>query len=137
MRKKALWIAVGLLIALGACLLADHMREKTVAEIYPNLGQVSSCKIMTVTMFSEQERLLEGQELNSFLKVFSQVRCANDGRADNIYEGQLYHLYFFAQDQELDAVYITSIGELAVRSRSYRIHPDDLDSLLDQLENGA
>lgn len=134
MRKKAVWIAVGLLVVLGACLLADHMREKTVAEIYPDLGQVSSCKIMTVTISSEQERLLEGQELDVFLEAFSQVRCANDGRADNIYEGQLYHLYFFAQNQELDAVYITSIGELTVGSRSYRIHPDDLDGLIGSLE---
>ena len=110
------------------------MREKTVAEIYPDLGRVSSCKIMTVTISSVQERLLDGQELDVFLEAFSQVRCANDGRADNIYEGQLYHLYFFAQNQELDAVYITSIGELAVGSRSYQIHPDDLDGLIDKLE---
>lgn len=134
MRKKAAWIAAGLLVALGIGLVADRMREKTVAEIYPNLGQVSSCKIITVTISSEREELLEGQELASFLAAFSQVRCADNGRADNIYEGQLYHLYFFARNQELDAVHITSIGELTVGSRAYRIHPDDLDGLIDRLE---
>lgn len=126
MKKKILWGVLLLAVLLIVCLVVDRNRDRTVGQLYPELESATACKIVTVTADTNREKALEDKELETFLEHLSQTHCCYEGWASgDTYEGQLYRLYLFSSEQELESIFVTSTGYLKIGSRGYSLLNDE------------
>lgn len=115
-RKKGwtgrLLLGLAGLALLGLCvfLLSDRLLAKSALDLCPEMGQATTCQLVQTTVEDAQERTVTGSELEELLGRLRQTNCYRDGWTEGLYEGEVYHLYFYAEGRR--------VGQLAVTSRA-------------------
>lgn len=142
--KWGYWL-LSLLLLVAVYLLVDRIRERTVGQVCPELKEATAALVFTVKVEDDDlwQKTYEGEELDEFIRRFSQVSCRSEGTAagNTTYEGQLYQVYLADKDGQQMDIKLTDQGYMQIGNRGYSIQPEAfcvyLESVLEppDLEN--
>lgn len=126
MKKKALLAKILLAIAgitilvTAVFLLRDRMFPKAFSDIAPNEGQFESCQILC----ADGEKVLNEKELEELVARLEQLQYYKQGAYSDVMEGNVYHAYFSAWEEEPFVLHISDAGKVYTDSVCYEFAPE-------------
>lgn len=126
MKKKALLIKILLtivgiaLLTAAVFLLCDRMFPKGFSDIVPNGGQLDSCQIIC----ADGEKLLTDEELDGLVARLEQLQYYKQGSYGDVMEGNIYHAFFSAWEEETFVLHISDTGKIYTDTSAYAFSVD-------------
>lgn len=118
--QNALWIITAIaLVAAAVFLLMDFTLPKDFADVVPHTQQFDSCKITCITIDSEEEITLTGEEFTDLMDLLQRVQYHKRGSYGGVVEGTIYHLAFFSSQGEHFQISVTDLGNVYIGSHYY------------------
>jgi len=126
MKKNALLtrILIGIagvvLLAAALYLLWNQMTPKAFSDIAPNDGQFDSCQIICV----DGAKILSNEELDELVDRLEQLKYYKKGFYGDVMEGNVYHAYFSAWEEEPFLLHISDMGKIYTDTTCYAFSPN-------------
>ena len=118
---KSLLVIAGIAFIIAAVfLLRDRMSPKAFSDITPNDGQFDSCQILC----ADGEKVLADNELDELVTRLAQLQYYKRGSYGDVMEGNIYHAYFSAWEEESFVLHISDAGKVYTDSVCYEFAPE-------------
>lgn len=102
-------------------LLIDFSTPKSFSDLNGNVRQIDSCKIICVTPDDIDEISLAYADLDGLLSQLEHLRYYKRGYYGSIMEGNLCHLFFFSEKQEMFSMTVSDLGKIYIGSTCYEL----------------
>lgn len=122
MSKKTIpFIVLALLVIAAGVLCLDRVKPKSFSELVPEAD--SPTVVCVVNNIDKGEFRLEGESYQDFIKELKACSYYYDGRHEETYKGDLYHVEFIDinTNKLLDSVIISDEPMLYIGKKQYRI----------------
>ena len=130
--RNALWIITAIaLVAAAVFLLMDFSLPKDFADVVPHTQQFNSCKITCITVDSEEEITLTGEEFTDLMDLLQRVQYHKRGSYGGVMEGTIYHLAFFSSQGEHFQISVSDLGNVYIGSHYYETTPNTISEYLE------
>ena len=130
--RNALWIITAIaLVAAAVFLLMDFTLPKDFADVVPHTQQFDSCKITCITIDSEGEVTLTGEEFTNLMDLLQRVQYHKRGSYGGVMEGTIYHLAFFSSQGEHFQISVSDLGNVYIGSHYYETTPNTISEYLE------
>ena len=118
---KILLVIAGIALIIAAVfLLRDRMSPKAFSDIVPNEGQFDACQIIC----ADGEKVLTDNELNELVARLEQLQYYKLGSYGDVMEGNIYHAYLSAWEEDPFVLHISDAGKVYTDSVCYEFAPD-------------
>ena len=130
--RNALWIITAIaLVAAAVFLLMDFTLPKDFADVVPHTQQFDSCKITCITIDSEEEITLTGEEFTDLMDLLQSVQYHKRGSYGGVMEGTIYHLAFFSSQGEHFQISVSDLGNVYIGSHYHETTPNTISEYLE------
>lgn len=126
---------VAFLAVIAAYLVIDFAVPKSFSDLSANAKGIDACEIVCVTPDSIDEISLVGDDLDGLLSQLEHLKYYKRGYYGSIMEGNLCHLIFFSEKQEVFSLIVSDLGKIYVGSTYYELGSDVKPEILSSYIN--